>query len=129
MHRTYSMVIENLSLCTIYESSVGPGFAKQIKSILRILRYNGSLVTVTIVSLATAKFKPLILFLCLASLFPILRTCSFSRCLLFYNVAYLLKARTVEPEKQPLLGKGCVTCNNNVTDGSGVFCAFRAEAM
>jgi hypothetical protein len=44
-------------------------------------------------------------------------------------VAYLLKARTVEPEKQPLLGNGCVTRNNEVTSGSGVFCAVRAEAI
>jgi hypothetical protein len=27
-------------------------------------------------------------------------------------VAYFLKARTVETEKQPFPGKGCVTCNN-----------------
>jgi hypothetical protein len=32
-----------------------------------------------------------------------------------YNVAYLLKARIVEPEKQPLLANGCVTRNNEVT--------------
>jgi hypothetical protein len=30
-------------------------------------------------------------------------------------VAYLLKARTVQPEKQPLLGNGCVTRNNGMT--------------
>jgi hypothetical protein len=40
-------------------SSVSPGFAKQIMSILRILCYNGSLFTWTIVSLTTAKFKSL----------------------------------------------------------------------
>jgi hypothetical protein len=44
-------------------------------------------------------------------------------------VAYLLKARTVEPEKQTLLGNGYVTRNNAVTVGSGVYCAVRAEAM
>jgi hypothetical protein len=44
-------------------------------------------------------------------------------------VADLLKARTVEPEKQPLIDNGCVTCNNGVTVGSGVFCAIRAEAI
>jgi hypothetical protein len=49
--------------------------------------------------------------------------------LLLYNVAYLLKATTVEPDKQPLLGNGCVTRNNGITVGSGVFCAARAEAM
>jgi hypothetical protein len=37
-------------------------------------------------------------------------------------VAYLLKARTVEPEKQPLLGNGCVTHNNGVTAGSSFLC-------
>jgi hypothetical protein len=44
-------------------------------------------------------------------------------------VAYLLKARTVDPEKQPLLGNDCVTGNNGVAAGSGVFCAVRAEAI
>jgi hypothetical protein len=34
-------------------------------------------------------------------------------------VAYLLKARTVKPEKQPLLGNGCVISNNGVYVGSG----------
>jgi hypothetical protein len=43
-------------------SSVGPGFAKQIMPILRILCYNGNLVTWTVVSLITAKFKPLFFF-------------------------------------------------------------------
>jgi hypothetical protein len=42
------------------------------------------------------------------------------------TVAYLLKARIVEPEKQPLIGKGCITRKNVVTFGSGVFCAVRA---
>jgi hypothetical protein len=36
-------------------------------------------------------------------------------------VAYLLKARTVEPGKQPLIGNGCVTRRSGVTVGSGVF--------
>jgi hypothetical protein len=44
-------------------------------------------------------------------------------------MAYLLKARTVEVEKQPLLGNGGVTRNNGVTVGSGVFCAVHAEAI
>jgi hypothetical protein len=44
-------------------------------------------------------------------------------------VAYLLKVRTVEPEKQPLLSNGSVTRNNGVTGGSGVFCAVRTEAI
>jgi hypothetical protein len=36
------------------------GSAEQIMPILRILCYNGSLVTRTVASLTTAKFKPLI---------------------------------------------------------------------
>jgi hypothetical protein len=37
------------------------GFAEHIMSILRILCYNGSLVTCRVVRLTAAKFKPLIL--------------------------------------------------------------------
>jgi hypothetical protein len=44
-------------------------------------------------------------------------------------VAYFLKARIVEPEKQPLLGNGCVTCNSGRTLESNVFCIVRAEAI
>jgi hypothetical protein len=33
-----------------------------------------------------------------------------------------VKARTVEPDKQSLLGNSCVTRNNGVTVGIGVFC-------
>jgi hypothetical protein len=44
-------------------------------------------------------------------------------------VAYFLKARIAEPEKQSLLGNGCVTHNNGVTIGSDVFCAIREGAM
>jgi hypothetical protein len=36
-------------------------------------------------------------------------------------LAYFLKARTVEPEKQQLLGNSYVTRNSAVTVGSGVF--------
>jgi hypothetical protein len=46
-----------------------------------------------------------------------------------YIAAYLPKARTVEPEKQPLLGEGYVTCKSVVTVGSGVSCAAHAEAV
>jgi hypothetical protein len=53
-------VIENSPFCAIYKSLVSPGFAKQIMSVARILCYNGSLVTWTVVSLTTAKCKPLI---------------------------------------------------------------------
>jgi hypothetical protein len=45
------------------------------------------------------------------------------------TVAYLLKARTVKPEKQPLIGNGCVTPHNGVAVGSGVFCDVRAEVI
>jgi hypothetical protein len=45
----------------IYKSNVSTGFAKQI--ILRILCYNGSLDTWTVVNLITAKFKLLIFYL------------------------------------------------------------------
>jgi hypothetical protein len=41
-------VIENSSLYTVYKSSGSIGFAKQIMPILRILCYNGSLVTWTV---------------------------------------------------------------------------------
>jgi hypothetical protein len=44
-------------------------------------------------------------------------------------VAYLLKARIVEPKKLSLLGNGCVTRNSGVTVGSRIFCAVRAEAV
>jgi hypothetical protein len=50
-------VIENSYLCPIYKSSVSPGFAKQIMSILLILCYNVSIVTLMVLSLTTAKFK------------------------------------------------------------------------
>jgi hypothetical protein len=43
-----------------HNSSVSTGFTEQIMPILRILCYNGSLVTWTVVSLTTAKLKPLI---------------------------------------------------------------------
>jgi hypothetical protein len=42
-------------------------------------------------------------------------------------LAYLLKARTVEPEIQPFLSNGCLSRKNGVNVGSGVFCAVRAE--
>jgi hypothetical protein len=44
-------------------------------------------------------------------------------------VAYMRKSRTVEPEKRPLLGNGCVTRNNGVTVVVDVFCAVHAEAV
>jgi hypothetical protein len=44
-------------------------------------------------------------------------------------VAYLPKVRTVEPEKQPLVGNCCLTSKLGITIGSDVFCAVRAEAI
>jgi hypothetical protein len=44
-----------------------------------------------------------------------------------HNVAYLFKARTAEPEKQPFLANGCVTHKNGVTVGIGVFCVVRTD--
>jgi hypothetical protein len=49
-----------LFLLHYYKFSVSTGFAKQIMPTLRILCYNGSLVTSTVISLTTAKFKCLI---------------------------------------------------------------------
>jgi hypothetical protein len=52
--------IESSCFCTVYRSSVSRGFVKQIAPVLRILLYNSSLVTWTVASLTTARFKPLI---------------------------------------------------------------------
>jgi hypothetical protein len=46
-----------------------------------------------------------------------------------HNVAYLLRARTVEPGKQPLLDNDCVTCNNGVTVGKCIFYAVHVEVI
>jgi hypothetical protein len=53
-------VTANYSFCTIHKLSVSIRFAKQITLVSYTLCYNGSLVTWTVVSLTTAKFKPLI---------------------------------------------------------------------
>jgi hypothetical protein len=58
---TYSMLLKMSSLCTTHKSFVSIGFTEQVMPILRILCYNGSLVTWTVVGLTTVKFKPLIL--------------------------------------------------------------------
>jgi hypothetical protein len=50
-------------LLTIYKSLVCPDFAKEIMPIQLILCFNGGLVTWTVVSLTTAKFRPLIRFM------------------------------------------------------------------
>jgi hypothetical protein len=44
-------------------------------------------------------------------------------------VAYFLKAITVKPETEPLIGNGCVSHNNGVTVGIGVFYEVRTETM
>jgi hypothetical protein len=49
-----------INLCALCRSPLSPGFAKHIMSGLFILCYNGSLVTLTVVSLTAAKFNPLI---------------------------------------------------------------------
>jgi hypothetical protein len=48
---------------------------------------------------------------------------------IIHVVAYLLKASTVEPVKQPLLGNDCVTRYNGITIERDVFCAVLAEAV
>jgi hypothetical protein len=53
-------VTENSFFCTVFKSSVSTVFENQIMRISRILFYNSSSVTWTVVSLTTAKFKPLI---------------------------------------------------------------------
>jgi hypothetical protein len=58
-YRTYNTLLKTLPFA-LYSSSLSSDFAKQIMPILRILCYNGSLVTRMAVSLTTAKFKPLI---------------------------------------------------------------------
>jgi hypothetical protein len=56
----------NSSFCTTHKSSVSRGFTEQIIPILRILCYNGSLDTWTVVSLITTKFKSLIyIYICM----------------------------------------------------------------
>jgi hypothetical protein len=57
---TYRILLKMSYFCTTHKSSVSIGFTEQIMPILRILCYNGSLVTWTVVGLTTAKFKPLI---------------------------------------------------------------------
>jgi hypothetical protein len=42
---------------------------------------------------------------------------------------HILSSITVETEKQPLLGNGCVTRDIGVNVASGVFCAIRAEVI
>jgi hypothetical protein len=54
------MLLKNSCFCTTHKSSVSTGSAEQIICILHILCCNGCLVTRTVVSLTTAKFKPLI---------------------------------------------------------------------
>jgi hypothetical protein len=45
------------------------------------------------------------------------------------TVPYLLIKRTVEHEKQPLIGNGCVTRHNGEAVGSDIFCVVRAEVI
>jgi hypothetical protein len=50
------MLLKNSSFCTTHNSPISTGFAKQIMSVLRILCYNGSLVTGAVVSLTIVKY-------------------------------------------------------------------------
>jgi hypothetical protein len=60
MHRTYSMLLKILP-CEVYiQVHLSTGFAKQIMPELRILCYNGTLVTSTVVSLTIVKLKRLV---------------------------------------------------------------------
>jgi hypothetical protein len=56
---TYRILLKTFPFALHANPLVSTGFAEQIMPILRILCYNGSLVTWTVVSLTTAKFKPL----------------------------------------------------------------------
>jgi hypothetical protein len=66
--RTYRMLFKILPFA-LHKSSVSTGFTKQIMPVLSIWCYNGSLVTWTVVSLTTVKFKPLISILLADSLY------------------------------------------------------------
>jgi hypothetical protein len=85
-YRTYSMLLK-FFLCTIYKTSVSTGFAKQIMPILRILCYNDSLITWMVVSITTAKFKPLILSM---SRFALSYTANMSILVILYDLGLLL---------------------------------------
>jgi hypothetical protein len=61
-YRIYSILLKVLP-CALYTSPLSSGFGMQNVYILRTLCYNGSLVTWTVVSLTTVKFKPLIFLL------------------------------------------------------------------
>jgi hypothetical protein len=50
-------VTENSSYCTTHKSSVSTGFTEQTMPVLRILCYNGNLVTWAVVRCTTAKFN------------------------------------------------------------------------
>jgi hypothetical protein len=49
--------------------------------------------------------------------------------ILVHIVAYLLKARLVEIEKQSLPRNGCVICSNGVTVGSGAFSVVHIDVI
>jgi hypothetical protein len=61
-HILYSMLLKMYSFCTTHMSSLSKSFTEQIMPILRILCYNGSLVTWTVLSFTTFKFKPLVFY-------------------------------------------------------------------
>jgi hypothetical protein len=43
-------------------------------------------------------------------------------------VAYFPKPKIEEPEKSTLLGNGCVTGNNRITVGNGIFYSVRTNS-
>jgi hypothetical protein len=55
-------LIALLKILCAYSNPVSTGFAKQTMPILRILCYNGNLITLTVVSLTTAELESFILF-------------------------------------------------------------------
>jgi hypothetical protein len=94
---------------SIYTSSVSTGFARQIMSISPILCYNGSLVTWTVVSLTTAKFKPLI---CCVSRFVLSYTTDMFILMILYDFCLVSRSCPVSGGKvstEPFPSNGCCT--------------------
>jgi hypothetical protein len=79
-------VIENSSFCTLNKYPISTGLAEQIMPILRILCYNGSLVTWTVVSLTIAKYNPLIFYI---SGFALSYTANMFNLMILYDFCFL----------------------------------------
>jgi hypothetical protein len=78
-------------------SSVSPCFAKQIVRILRVLCYNGKLITWTVLSLTTAKFKPPIFSM---SGFALSYTANMFIRMILYDFCLMVYIRKVESRVQ-----------------------------